>query len=69
MRYIGGASMATSSIFANVKITDPQKVEAFVEALDASAHDPERRPTGPVAPLVSNIDEIRKFMAARGSKG
>lgn len=61
--------MATSSIFANVKITDPKKVEAFVEALDASAHDPERRPTGPVIPLVNNIEEIRKFMAARVSKG
>lgn len=61
--------MATSSIFANVKITDPKKVETFVEALDASAHDPERKSTGSVIPLVSNIDEIRKFMAARVSKG
>lgn len=61
--------MATSSIFANVKITDPKKVEAFVEALDASARDPEREPTAPVIPLVTNIDEKRKFMAARISKG
>lgn len=65
----GGGSMATSSIFSNVKITDPKKVEAFVEALDASARDPERRPTGAVIPLVNDIDEIRKFMAARISKG
>ena len=65
----GGGSMATSSIFSNVKITDPKKVEAFVEALDASARDPERRPTGSVIPLVNDIDEIRKFMVARVSKG
>lgn len=61
--------MATSSIFSNVKITDSKKVEAFVEALDLSARDPERRPTGAVIPLVNDIDEIRKFMAARISKG
>lgn len=65
----GGGSMATSSIFSNVKITAPKKVETFVEALDASARDPERRPTGSVIPLVNDIDEIRKFMAARVSKG
>ena len=61
--------MATSSIFSNVKITDSKKVEAFVEALDLSARDPERRPTVSVIPLVNDIDEIRKFMVARVSKG
>ncbi len=29
--------MATSSILTNIKITDPEKVENFVEALDISA--------------------------------
>lgn len=61
--------MATSSIFANVKITDPKKAEAFADALDASARDPERKPTVPVIPLVTNINEIRTFMAVRTAKG
>ena len=54
--------MATSSIFANIRITDPQKAEAFAEALDESARDPERVPSASVIPLVTNIDDIRKFM-------
>ena len=32
--------MATSSIFANIKITKPDKIEAFVDALEASIADP-----------------------------
>ena len=40
----------------------PKKVEDFVEALDISAHEPERRPSKPIIPLVTNIGEIRKFM-------
>jgi len=35
--------MATSSIFANVKITDPKKAEAFVNALEASANEPKKK--------------------------
>lgn len=54
--------MATSSILTNIKITDPQKAEDFAEALDISAHEPERRPSKPTIPLVTNIGEIRKFM-------
>ncbi len=54
--------MATSSILTNIKITDPQKAEDFAEALDISAHEPERRPSKPIIPLVTNIGEIRKFM-------
>jgi len=37
-------------------------VEDFVEALDISAHEPERKPFKPIIPLVTNIGEIRKFM-------
>ncbi len=44
--------MATSSIFANIQITDPKKAEAFAEALDESARDPERVPSASVIPLV-----------------
>ena len=40
----------------------PKKVEDFVEALDISAHEPERIPSKPIIPLVTNIGEIRKFM-------
>lgn len=54
--------MATSSILTNIKITDPQKAEDFAEALDISAHEPERQPSKPIIPLVTNIGEIRKFM-------
>lgn len=39
---IGGVSMATSSIFANVKITDPKKAEAFINAMDAAANSPKK---------------------------
>ena len=44
---IGGALMATLSIFANVKITDPKKAEVFIDALDASAKEPKRKPSVP----------------------
>lgn len=60
--------MATSSIFANVRITDSKKAEAFAEALDESARDPERVPSASVIPLVTNIDEIREFMTVRIGK-
>ncbi|MCM1263494.1 MAG: hypothetical protein NC313_12325 [Butyrivibrio sp.] len=60
--------MATSSIFANVKITDPQKAEVFAEALDQSAREPKRMPSAPVIPLVTNIEDIRKFMTVRTGK-
>lgn len=62
------AFLATSSIFANVRITDPKKAEAFAEALDESARDPERVPSASVIPLVTNIDEIREFMTVRIGK-
>ena len=60
--------MATSSIFANVRITNPRQAEAFAEALDASAMEPERMPSAPVIPLVTNIEEIRKFMTDEGNE-
>ena len=59
--------MALSSIFANVRITDPRQAESFAEALDASAMDPVRVPSAPVIPLVTNVEEIRKFMADVGN--
>ena len=51
--------MATSSILTNIKIIDPKKAEDFVEALDISSHEPERIPSKPIIPLVTNIVEIK----------
>ena len=34
--------MATSSIFVNVKITNPKKAEAFINAMDAAANSPKK---------------------------
>ncbi|MCD8299980.1 MAG: hypothetical protein LUC41_02190 [Clostridiales bacterium] len=59
--------MATSSIFANVKITEPKKAEAFVDALEASANEPIRKPSTPDIPVVTNADDIRTLMAKRFS--
>lgn len=59
--------MATSSIFVNIKIMDPKKAESFIEALEASANAPKRKPSAPDIPVVSDLDEIRKLMAKRAS--
>lgn len=57
--------MATSSIFANFNITDERTAEAFVAALDASAHDPKREPVAPVNPPLTDHAAIRAFLARR----
>ncbi len=57
--------MATSSIFANIKITDPKQAELFVNAMEASANDPERVPSMPVKPPLTDPEAIRKLMAKR----
>ena len=38
--------MPTSSIFTNVKITDPKKAEAFINALDEAANTPYKKKEG-----------------------
>lgn len=57
--------MATSSIFANVKITDPKKAEAFINALDASAKEPKKKMSVSEHMFVHDSDEIRRMMAKR----
>ena len=57
--------MATSSILTNVKITDPKKIESFIQALYASADDPKREPSAQVSRQMTNIDEIRSLMSKR----
>lgn len=54
--------MATSSIFTNVKITDPKKAEAFINALDASANEPKKAKTVELS-LVTDLNELRRMMA------
>lgn len=59
--------MALSSIFANVRITDTRQAEDFAEALDVSAMDSVKMPSASMIPLVTNIEEIREFMADEGN--
>ena len=56
--------MATSSIFAQIKITDPEKAEAFVRALEESEKEQaNRKPTTSSITILRDLDEIRKLMA------
>ena len=57
--------MATSSIFANIKITDSEKIEAFVAALDASIAEPIPRSDTPRKTVLSDSDAIRKLWNKR----
>ena len=57
--------MATSSIFANIKITNPKQAELFVNAMEATANDTERVPSMPVKPPLTDAEEIRKLMTNR----
>ena len=57
--------MATSSIFANVKITDSKHAEAFANALEASANDSRKTPTAPIIPTLTDLNAIRAMMAKR----
>lgn len=61
--------MATSSIFANIKITEPEKIEAFVDALEASIADPMPPSNSPRKTVLSNPDKIREILAKREYKG
>ena len=52
----GGNNMATSSIFHNVRISDPEQAEAFVAALEASEKDPCVRSNSPIHKV--NTDRV-----------
>ena len=52
--------MAVSSIFHNVILDTPEKVDAFIRAAEASLADPYIRPEGPVA-RVATPEEVREF--------
>ena len=55
--------MPTSSIFSNIVIRDPKKAATFVDALDESSRDPERKPSAPNTRMVTDIEAIRKLMS------
>lgn len=55
--------MATSSIFAKVRINDPKKAEAFIDALEASENKPKRKPSTPVKPPLTDYEAIRRLMS------
>lgn len=55
--------MATSSIFTNVKITDPKKAEAFINALDAAANAPREQKERKESHILTDHDAIRKLMS------
>lgn len=55
--------MATSSIFAKVRIDNPKQAEAFIDALVASEKKPKRKPSTPVKPPLTDYDAIRRLMA------
>lgn len=40
--------MPTSSIFTNIVINDLEKVEKFIDALEASSHDPAWQAASPI---------------------
>ncbi len=60
--------MATSSIFTNIVISDPEKAEKFIDVLEASSLDPEWKPTTPVKPLLTDTEAIRRLTAKRAQK-
>lgn len=57
--------MPTSSIFANVRIDDPKRAEAFVDALIVSEQVPKRKMTSHVKPPLTDYDAIRRLVAKR----
>ena len=58
--------MPTSNIFENIIISDPEKAEKFINALDASSRDPVWKSKTQVAPPLTDAEEIRQLMAKRG---
>ena len=54
--------MPTSSIFTNVKLTDPKKAEAFINALDEAANAPYVKKERGDSHILTDHEEIRKLM-------
>ena len=60
--------MPSSSIFENVKITDPKKAEAFINAMDAEANLPRKNTQTATHYLVNDPEKIKEMFAKRKSK-
>lgn len=54
------------SIFTNIVINDPEKVEKFIDALEASSHDPAWQAASPIKQPLTDIEKVREIMAKRG---
>lgn len=55
--------MATSSIFAQVVIDTPEAAERFINALEESEKEQQKRvKTVPAYPVLTDRDEIRAFL-------
>lgn len=57
--------MPTSSIFTDVVISDPKKVEEFIEALEASSLQAQKEPRRVPKPPLTDREAIRKLMSKR----
>lgn len=53
--------MAVSSIFHNVILDTPEKVEAFIRVAEASLADPYIRPDDEPVARVATPEEVREF--------
>ena len=54
--------MQNSSIVTNVKITNPKKAEAFINALDEAANAPYKKKERGESHILTDHEEIRKLM-------
>lgn len=60
--------MATSTLFDNLEITDPDGVKKFVDMFDAHIQKTENERITPVTSPVLTRDEVREFICAEESK-
>lgn len=58
--------MATSSIFHNVILREPEQIEAFIRAAEASEANPYIKPAGaPTYQVTTDPNEIRRLSELR----
>lgn len=57
--------MPTSSIFTNIKITDAESAEKFVNALEEASKIPPRMPTTDINPPLRDKEKIRELFSKR----
>ena len=56
----GIKNMATESIFTNIVLSDPKEVQMLIDALEASKKDLKKETKPSIAPLLTDLDEIRR---------